>query len=64
MREDFCGICATIPLALAGLGATSYVATGAEYKKKRMIIVIGSAIVVVISILLLFKYWDCEACKV
>jgi hypothetical protein len=63
IREDFCGICAVIPVALAGLGATSYVSTGAEYKNRKMIIIVGSAIFVVLSIIVLMKYWKCSSCS-
>ena len=63
VREDFCGICAAVPIALAGLGATSYAASGEEYKKRRMIMVIGCAIAVIVSLYFLVRYWGCSKCK-
>lgn len=62
VREDFCGICAAVPLALAGLGGTAYVASGKEEKKRKMTIVIGCALIVVVSIIILFKYSSCSMC--
>lgn len=62
LKEEFCGICAAVPLALAGLGGTAYAATGAEEKKKKLIIVVSCAVIVVVSILVLIKYSSCSSC--
>lgn len=64
LKEEFCGICAAVPLALAGLGGTAYVASGAEYKLKNTLLIIASAIVVVVTIYLLIAYSSCSSCTV
>lgn len=64
VKEDFCGICAAVPLALAGLGGTAYVASGAQYKLKNTILIIGCSIVVVLCVYFLIKYSSCSACNV
>lgn len=63
VKEDFCGVCAAVPLALAGLGGTAYAASGAEYKLKNTLIVVGCSIVVIVSIYLLITYSSCSSCK-
>lgn len=62
VKEGFCGICAAIPIALAGLGGTAYVASGAEEKRRKTIILIGCAIVLVVSVFLFIKYSKCQSC--
>lgn len=62
VKEGFCGICAAVPLALAGIGGTAYAATGAEEKLKKTIILMGGAMVVVLSIFFLIKYSKCRSC--
>lgn len=63
VRENFCGMCAVIPIALAGAGATG-LATKEEYKQKKMMKLIISAVFIFISLFLLWWYQDCQACKV
>jgi len=64
VKEKFCGVCAAVPLALAGLGGTAYAASGSEYKKRNVIILIGCSIILVVSIFLYIKYSDCKTCRV
>lgn len=65
IREDFCGICAALPIALAGnLGAASTITSAfADGKHRKVIIIILCAVSLVISIYLLIKYWGCSQCK-
>lgn len=62
VKEGFCGICAAVPLALAGLGGTAYAASGAEEKRRKIILLIGCAIVLVVSIFFFIKYSKCSSC--
>lgn len=62
VKEGFCGICAAVPLALAGLGGTAYAASGAEEKRKKTIIIVGCSIVLIISIFFFIKYSNCQSC--
>jgi hypothetical protein len=62
VKEGFCGICAAVPLALAGLGGTAYAASGAEKKRQKTILLVGCAIVLVISIFFFIKYSTCRSC--
>lgn len=64
VKEDFCGICAAVPLALAGLGGTAYVASGAQHRLKNTILVVGCSIVVIVTVLFLIRYSSCSACTV
>ena len=63
LREDFCGVCAAIPIALAGAGAMSYTMSGKEYNNRRTLTLIGGAIFIVVSVYLLIKYSKCQSCK-
>ena len=64
IKEEFCGICTAIPIALAGLGGTAYAASGEDEKRKKIIILIGCSIVLVVSIYFLIKYSKCSACSI
>jgi len=62
IKEGFCGICAAVPLALAGLGGTAYAASGAEVTRRNVIILIGCAVVLIVLIFLYIKYSKCKMC--
>lgn len=70
MKEDFCGICAAIPLAVAGLGAgggisaASRSSTAAEYDDRKTLIVAVSALFVVVGVIFLASSWNCASCAV
>jgi hypothetical protein len=64
VKEDFCGICAAVPLALAGLGGTAYAASGAQHRLKNTIVIVGCSIVIIVSVYFLIKYSSCSSCRV
>jgi uncharacterized membrane protein YidH (DUF202 family) len=62
IREDFCGLCMVVPIALAGAGVAGLSAK--EYKKRKWFMLSIGIIVVLVSLFLLWYYQDCESCKV
>ena len=62
VRENFCGICAAVPIALAGAGVAG-LSTREEYKKQKKVILISAGVFVVVSLFLLWWYKDCQSCK-
>jgi hypothetical protein len=62
VKENFCGICAAVPLALAGFGGTAYAASGSEKKQRNTIILIGCSIILIVSIFMYLKYSTCNKC--
>lgn len=65
MKEDFCGVCAAVPIALAGLGGTAYVSTTNEEKKRnKIIILLVCYVILAFSIFFLIKYDKCAKCNV
>lgn len=63
VRENFCGICAAVPLALAGAGMAG-LSTKEEYKKKKRMILVGSGLIILFSLFMLWWYSGCKSCKV
>ncbi len=68
MKEEFCGLCAAIPLALAGAGAGAVGVTekGSEKKKKKWLLVSGGVMIAMalgIIIYYLFIKKDCKTCN-
>lgn len=63
VREDFCGVCAVVPLALAGAGALGYTVSGKEYRQRRRWTLILGSIGVIISILIWWKFKSCSQCR-
>lgn len=63
IREDFCGICAAVPVALAGFGVST-LDTESDRKRKKTLILFVCVISLIISIYLLIKYWDCSECRI
>lgn len=62
VREDFCGVCAAIPIALAGAGVASITASKEDYKNRKNILIITSIAVIIFSIIVLIKYRKCDQC--
>jgi uncharacterized membrane protein YbjE (DUF340 family) len=66
VKEEFCGACLAIPLALAGAGAGSVGSNKrGKHKKMRKTMMIIGVITVVISIILgVYYLWikDCSDC--
>lgn len=68
MKEEFCGLCAAIPLALAGAGTTAVGATekGSEDKKKKWLLISGAILLTLaagITAYYLFVRKNCKSCK-
>lgn len=61
-RENFCGLCTVIPLALAGAGAAT-LSTKEEYKTRKKLMLFIGLIVLFISLFLVWYWKDCEKCK-
>jgi len=66
IREDFCGVCAAIPVALvgAGAGATGLTLTKDEYKRKRKWLLISGVVSLLISAALIWWSMGCKKCRV
>lgn len=64
VREDFCGLCAAVPVALAGLGGSaSYALSADDYAKRRVVSVIVSAASLAAIVYFLVKYSGCSSCR-
>lgn len=64
IKEEFCGACLAVPLALAGAGAASVGAKG-SYKKNRKALLWTGILTVIISILIMVYFvWikKCDKC--
>lgn len=61
IREDFCGMCMAVPIALAGAGVAG-LASKQEYQNRKWIMITVGLAVLVITIILLYKYKDCKSC--
>lgn len=66
-KEEFCPLCVTIPLALAGAGATSVGSLDNEKNKKLKRILKWFGVSLTIFSILLMIYWykikECKECK-
>lgn len=63
VRENFCGICMAVPIALAGAGVAG-LSTKEDYRKRKKIMITTGIVVLVISLFLWWYYQDCVSCKV
>lgn len=69
MKEDFCGACVAIPLALAGAGTTAFGASkkGSEDKKKKWLLISGISLIAISVAILGYYYFsskkNCKSCK-
>lgn len=62
IRENFCGMCMAVPIALAGAGMAG-LSTREEYKKRKWIMISVGVVVLIITLLLYLKYKDCSSCS-
>lgn len=65
IKENFCGICAAIPIALMGAGAS---ASGLrmskdEYRTKRKWMILGGLVSLFISVGIVLWYRECKSCR-
>lgn len=62
VREDFCGMCMAVPIALAGAGVAG-LSSKKDYQKRKWIMISTGVVVLIISLFLLWYYQDCTSCK-
>lgn len=66
-KEDFCGLCISVPLAFAGVGAGAYGTSKGSHKKYKKISLWIGIISIIISLLIagyyLFYKKDCKSCQ-
>lgn len=62
IRENFCPLCAIVPLAIGGIGITSYSMTGEMYRQRRKLIILISLAFILIAIIIYFSIGDCSSC--
>lgn len=66
VKEEFCGLCAAIPLALAGSGATIYGSKrerGTFHRRKRIALVVGLLSVLISIALTVWVFTsECNVC--
>jgi hypothetical protein len=64
-KEDFCGACVAIPLAMIGAGAAATNSDSKNKKKWKRIIFIGGIIISVLSITVAIWYLNtCKSCTI
>lgn len=63
VREDFCGACVALPMALAGAGAAGYSSKqkGKQFRQRKKIMLWTGVSVSVLSILI--AIWYLKTCK-
>lgn len=61
-KEDFCGACAAVPLALVGAGAAG-VGTKKHGKTKKIYVIVGLITVVISVVLVIWYLSTCSGCK-
>lgn len=67
LKEQFCGVCAAIPLAFAGGGSTVISSKKKDSKNRYNIIYNISIIVTILSVLYIIYYFyisNCKKCKI
>ena len=62
VRENFCGMCMAVPIALAGAGVAG-LSSKEDYQKRKWIMISTGIVVIVICLFLLWYYQDCTSCK-
>jgi len=63
IREDFCGMCMAVPLALAGAGVAG-IASKQDYQNRKYIIILISVAVLITTFILYLKFKDCRSCTI
>jgi hypothetical protein len=64
VKEEFCGACLAIPLALAGAGASTVGSGGKHKNKRRIILWVGIATVILSLVIGVYYLWikKCSEC--
>ena len=63
IKEDFCGACIAMPLALAGAAGTGVAGKGKHGKNKKYILYIGITITIISFIVGLYFLMKCKDCR-
>ncbi len=64
IKEDFCGACLAVPLALAGAGASiSGVNRKGSYRKSKRILLWGGIISIIASIAIAYYFLKIKKCS-
>lgn len=63
--ENFCGVCAAIPIALVGAGAsaTGLTMTKEQYREKRKWVLISGILALLFSVAIIWWNMDCKRCR-
>lgn len=62
--ESFCGVCAVVPLAFAGVGASAYGSTSkGSHKKYKKIALWGGIVSILLSIFVIIYYLYFKKCS-
>lgn len=64
IREEFCGVCAAIPVALMGAGASATGMSMDRYKAKRKWMLLFGVASLLFSIVIVWWNRDCSECRV
>lgn len=64
IKEEFCGICAAIPVALMGAGASATGLGMEQYREKRKWMLIIGVASLFLSIFIVWWNRDCTECRV
>lgn len=62
-KEEFCTACATIPLALLGVGVAAGSKTGSNKKTRQILLYTGIAITVISIIIAIIYIKTCKECR-
>lgn len=60
-KEEFCGLCTVVPLALTGAGLT-FTSTKEQYRNQRTIMLIIGFIMFIGSVVMYMVYNNCSTC--
>lgn len=67
IKENFCGACAAIPLALAGVGLSGAslkkTTTEEQKQKKRILLIVGISITIISLIVGIYYLLKCKDCR-
>jgi tellurite resistance protein TehA-like permease len=62
VKEEFCGLCTVVPLALTGAGLAA-TATKEDYRKQRKLMIGLGILILLISIGIYIWYSSCDKCR-
>jgi hypothetical protein len=63
-KEEFCGACVALPMALAGAGVAGVGANSGSNKQKRKIMLISGLVVCALSLIVTILYLNrCKQCR-